>query len=852
MLTPETHAASQEISVERDTARANLEKKVLTSKRMLVDDIMRKTKIGHTTEEIWKAVIGRGWSEADTNEAFATAASRTPENIDGETKQPLTPEKRAAIQANLSRILSESEAEKAKKEIAEKERDAEILSNIAEEGKIEAELAKMSMEERKEITLGLRNMGFFVSAWTNKGMAAICKSALSVDTDANGKPIPFEKQGTTKRFFASLYDSYKKDELVARKQIEETEKSSGVMNKVQNYGGLAGNILKWGRNIADVAGAAWAAGSPLRYVMMGAQGWSKVFEVAKETRLLNEEVADKTREADIEKAADEAWRFYNQAKEKAGGGEVSGELLEKAYLEKLPADLLERLKKTDKTLSFGLQWILKKDIELAIKLSGGVTTEAAFAKQLKEYDRLLSRYGEVDALAMGAKYMETAGKAVIAGVQIETIALLFRNLPDIMSKLASSWGTSISSISAPSMYPDMPRKPELRWMNDNLPPTSVSPLGSTSQQLDLLREMENEFRNPQYNSLSNDQPLTSVELEVGARLETFQEEKTESANTQRLATINPEKPVYPTTGNDGYNGPKQEHVVLKTEATLGTPQEIKFNVKEGDTLWGGIKSELGKNDAFSKLEVGQQTYVIDALKDKFAVMSEEDKKLMGFRGLGTNGKIDINIIYPGQKIDLSMVLSDSKLLTGSLDSAEKLSTEQIAKIEDYVNEKHAVIPQTDKADLINVQFEGNKSVEKTPVVAPEQVTTPKEILTKDPEVVAEAKIKVHADIIRILGSVDSSHLNGPSGFSEKPVSEIMKAQPSAGFWSNLFKSGIENYSATEKIKIYIDQTINETGTTPIVTPGKDGKEENFLAFVQRATEIAIVARENKNRRDGNY
>ena len=52
--------------------------------------------------------------------------------------------------------------------------------------------------------------------------------------------------------------------------------------------------------------------------------------------------------------------------------------------------------------------------------------------RLKEYDRIISKYGEVDALAIGAKYAETAGKAVIAGVQIETAMLLMQRLPEIM------------------------------------------------------------------------------------------------------------------------------------------------------------------------------------------------------------------------------------------------------------------------------------------------------------------------------------------------------------------------------------------------------------------------------------
>lgn len=301
--------------------------------------------------------------------------------------------------------------------------------------KIESEIEKMPPQEREKIGLGLRNIGFFVQERKSRLMAGICEK-FTKEKDG---------QGTVSRFFNSLAGTYRKDEEIARKKIEEREKSAGVMKRMQNSGYLTGNILKFGRTVADVAG--WTAGSPLRYVMLGAQFFSRGAEAAKEARLKNYEVIEKTRVKDIDEAADEAWKIY----EKAGAKTKEG--LDKAYAENLPEDILNRLKRSEPgtgsaLLSKVFQKVLQKDVEFAIK--HGKFNESSFERRLKEFDRIVGHYGTVDALAMGAKYAETGGKAVIAGVQIESVALLFKKLPEILASFShvpevSSLKTGVAS-----------------------------------------------------------------------------------------------------------------------------------------------------------------------------------------------------------------------------------------------------------------------------------------------------------------------------------------------------------------------------------------------------------------------
>ena len=322
------------------------------------------------------------------------------------------------------------------KQIEKMERGEEISAE--EKQQFQKEVEQMPAKERERLGLGLRNMGFFARELKSKALAGLCKLAADgVDRfyGEDQQKMQIEDRGVFIRFAKSLEGEFKNDATSARKQIEDSNKKVKAMQQVQNVSTITGGALKWGRTAADVAG--WTIGSPLRYITIGAQVFSKVIGNAKETRLINKKVINKTRIEDIDEAMDEAWNLYGQAKIQATkDGVVSGEILNKVYLENLPKDLLKRLENTEPGSTVGIiQTLLKKDIEWAIK--HGKITKNSFELFLKDCDRLVSHYGEIDALALGARYAQTAGKAVIAGVALESFALLMQRAPEIVRNAGS-------------------------------------------------------------------------------------------------------------------------------------------------------------------------------------------------------------------------------------------------------------------------------------------------------------------------------------------------------------------------------------------------------------------------------
>lgn len=370
----------------------------------------KKEKKSGDTEDLELTLIEYKKTDEEIEETINRIKEKTDENIIGVEKE-----------WDLGRV--------GKNENQEKEK---WLNEEAKE--VEIKIEKMPDAEREKIGLGLRNIGFFAQELKSRAMVWLCETSIT------GENI--KEDSLKNRFFLAMAESYRKDEIRAQKDIEKREESKTSIQQFKNAGFLTSNIIKYGRTVADIVG--WTAGSPLRYVMFGAQFFSRGAEAAKEARLKNEEVIKKTRgkddEATKQEAYEQAWKIYEMAKEKSDSEQVSKETLEKAYTENLPQDLLERLKKSESGMATGIlsgifQKILRKDVEFAIKY--GKFSESSFEKRLKEFDQIIGHYGVVDSLAMGARYAETAGKAVIAGVQIETAVLLMQRLPEIMSKLPS-------------------------------------------------------------------------------------------------------------------------------------------------------------------------------------------------------------------------------------------------------------------------------------------------------------------------------------------------------------------------------------------------------------------------------
>src|SRR3989344_3865337 len=309
-----------------------------------------------------------------------------------------------------------------------------------EEKEVKKEIENFSSEEKEKLGWGLATIEFKVKKAKNDFFATILNPTTKTNID---------KKGTLGRFLNELYTGFKRDSENAEKKARE------VMNKEKkhrfaNVGFLAGNVLKYGRTIADLTGKSVA--SPLRYVMMAGMTTARVAEAGKEARLKNEEVIEKTRIQDVELAAEEAWRIYNNAEAKTGKGNVSVEVLKNIYLSEMPKDLQKRLE-IPSTANKVIQRIVKRDVEGAVsrlnkKLDNidndsKLSTEQKEAKKQKlinkwkkslvDYDRIITQYGTVDGLAMAGRYAQTAGKAIVAAVMAETIVLSVEKIWGVLS-----------------------------------------------------------------------------------------------------------------------------------------------------------------------------------------------------------------------------------------------------------------------------------------------------------------------------------------------------------------------------------------------------------------------------------
>ncbi|MDB5266708.1 MAG: hypothetical protein JWN89_523 [Parcubacteria group bacterium] len=304
------------------------------------------------------------------------------------------------------------------------------------EDKAAAEIEAIPAPEREKIGWGLNRIGFNLDEKKNRIFAGWFNS----DTIKKiGEDHPVNK------WCGALRDSFTKDADAAYQKGIDAK--NGKTARISNALSLAGNVMKYGRIAADFAGNAIA--SPLRYVMLAGAGVARGGDAALEVRLQNEEVIEQTRLADVDKAEEEAWNIYTKAEDESQGHEITAEDLKKAYTEKMPKDLMERLgRATPAEANKFVQGMLKREVSSIVeslekkiskiennpKLSPRekeTKKQALFAKQektLQEFDKIVTQYGTVDGLAMAARYARFAGKTLVAAATVETITTSFYRL----------------------------------------------------------------------------------------------------------------------------------------------------------------------------------------------------------------------------------------------------------------------------------------------------------------------------------------------------------------------------------------------------------------------------------------
>ncbi|MFY9493302.1 MAG: hypothetical protein WAP55_02410 [Minisyncoccia bacterium] len=329
--------------------------------------------------------------------------------------------------------------------------ELETIFTVAKAEKVE----DLPEAAKEKLGLGFNNLGFFVEENKNKFFASILEKAAS----------KFDAKGTLGRFVGSLAENSRRDQAKAQEKYDAVKQ--GGREHLSNLNYLGGNILRYGRLALDMTGYSVAASvaAPLRLVMLGAMGFARGAEAAKEARFKNEAVIEKTRVDDLSRAKNEAWRIYKAAQMKtagpeqnrgAAGSEVTSAELNRAFMEGLPRDILERLaewspsEKTSAAANIAgdltARWI-NFSLERVQKKLDQAETEAEKQKILKKYEsklndfnRLVGDYGQIDALAMGAKISEGLAKGARTAMTWESLAELPFSMHKMWSDLAGVLG----------------------------------------------------------------------------------------------------------------------------------------------------------------------------------------------------------------------------------------------------------------------------------------------------------------------------------------------------------------------------------------------------------------------------
>lgn len=322
-------------------------------------------------------------------------------------------------------------------------------------GKLREELERTPEKKREEISIGLRNLGFFVE----EAKYTVFAKVFNKISPPNAK-----EKSVVGKFFSKLGSNSERNAKKAHERIVAIEKTRN-RETLANAGYIAGSAVK----LWTIASGAVAM--PLRAIAMGGMAFAHGADAAKEVRFENEKVVSQTRIEDVEKAAEEAWAVYLATQNKEADDaylqwfeerkkgernrkeindawtryelalrhtqskDITAKDLEKAYRERLPKDILARLEaKTPEQpilVNRVVQGFMKGHIERSVKrlerkvakIDGNEKLSVEkrnaqrdrlfnrFERRLRDYDRVVSQFGTVDALAMGLRYAEMTGKA---------------------------------------------------------------------------------------------------------------------------------------------------------------------------------------------------------------------------------------------------------------------------------------------------------------------------------------------------------------------------------------------------------------------------------------------------------
>jgi hypothetical protein len=464
------------------------------------------------------------------------------------------------------------------------------------------DIAALPEETREKLGRGFGTWGFYVEEYKNKKIANFIEHA-------SAKNEKIDSKSTFGRFLSSLTEIYRRDEKNAHKKIEEI--THGDKHKISNIGYLTGNIVRAGRVLLDFTG--YTIASPFRYVMMGAMMSGRVSEAAKEARFKNEEVIEKTRIEDINRAEEEAWKIYESAQRKAGDGEISKEELNKAFLENLPQDILNRLDSVDLELKPGVArrifenisgaWIDLYVGKIMDKLDKAETDEekqkilAKYEGKLKDIGRMVGDFGEIDITSAMARYLEEVAKKITVALSVETlVALPLEKLFDIKLWDSVSDVLGVKAEVASAINPqELKLTEELLGINssDGINPEEAKSIGTFLEQ-SQMEGYEDVVKT--YSDRYFDQPVSGTDKTVGEFLKDWA--------VERRATLSD------SIDSSSSNAPEPEPNPSPEPVASGAKPSPEGELKTG-------AESLAKGKEFTNLIIGERDSVWQSTEDTF-------------------------------------------------------------------------------------------------------------------------------------------------------------------------------------------------------------------------------------------
>jgi hypothetical protein len=310
---------------------------------------------------------------------------------------------------------------------------------------IKKEIEALPEKEKRSLAENLRRMGFWLDEKKNASFAKFF--------DKLGGKV--EERSAVGRIVSAARDHFANNAEGTRRK-EKGLRQGTEAHSFWNATYLFGNLMRYGRIITDLTARTTLA--PLRGFMLIGSTVDFAGGIGKEARLASDEVREKTwiKDTDAEPAADEAWKIYEAAQAKAGEKPVSAEDLEDAYRRDLPHELQEKLKQPEIAF-WTLQNLVHRDIERSVEKLNRKLTEIEADKNksaedkerekamllrrwdrnLRDYDRIIDRYGKIDELAMIGRYAQAVGKGLMYGSGLAALGValdkLWENLSQVLS-----------------------------------------------------------------------------------------------------------------------------------------------------------------------------------------------------------------------------------------------------------------------------------------------------------------------------------------------------------------------------------------------------------------------------------